>query len=849
MFRLTLAQMRRSVGRLVAAGLAIAIGTAFVAATLLAGAVMNRTGRDAVTAQYGEADVVATGTLTTAGLAAVRALPQVAAADVMTNVGVELSTSTDRSFQLMLPQVADPRLTPLRIVEGRAPAAAGEIALPRGAAEAFHVTVGGTLTATWPDTTSTGSAHTSSRTVTLVGIADDPHGAWSQSGGAGIALPADLASWAGATSLLDTHPALLAVASSGTSATALSDEIAAALPGVAVETRDQAAAKQMARAGAGVDTAFVAVVLGFAGIALLVAALVIANTFQVLVAQRSRTLALLRCVGARKRQLRASVLTEAAVLGGVSSLVGLAAGIGLAQGTLSVLRRTSISAPLPASVDITWQVVLVPLLAGLAVTLLASLVPARAATRVTAIEALRPLDAPTVHTGAGVVRLTSALVLGVGGLGLLGGGVALEYHQSGSGTGLLPLAVGLAGGALSFVGLLLGALFWVPPVVRLVERALARFGPVPRLAAANSVRNPRRTAATSTALLIGVTLVVMMSTGAATARASLNGALDQHYPVDITVTPADGTSGGTPQPLPDGLAAKVAGVAGVAHVAALRSADVTVVDANGQKQTVTLRAISTGDAAAVLRDHAAAGWLADGSVLLPAWFAAPASVTVQAAGAGAAGGAVPSLRARLMPGLDTALVTPATMDRIVPAAPPDTLFVAVAPGADPVQVLRDVQSTVDSGRLVVQGMGALRAQYDRVINVLLAVVVGLLGVAVLIALLGVTNTLSLSVLERRRESATLRAIGLTRGRLRGTLAIEGMLIAGVGAVLGIVFGLAYGWAGAATLLGRTGWLTLAVSWRDLALVLVVAVLAGLLASVLPARSAARTPPVAALAEE
>jgi putative ABC transport system permease protein len=301
--------------------------------------------------------------------------------------------------------------------------------------------------------------------------------------------------------------------------------------------------------------------------------------------------------------------------------------------------------------------------------------------------------------------------------------------------------------------------------------------------------------------------------------------------------------------LPDGLVAKVAAVTGVAHVAALRSADATVVDANGQKQTVTVRAITTADAAAVLRDQGAAAWLADGSVLLPAGFAAPASVTVQAVATDAPAASSPSLRARVMPGLDTALVTPATMDKIAPAAPPDTLFVALDARADPAQGLRDVQSAVGDGHFEVQGLGAQRAQYDRVINVLLAVVVGLLGVAVLIALLGVTNTLSLSVLERRRESATLRAIGLTRGRLRATLAIEGMLIAGVGAVLGIAFGLVYGWAGAATLLGRTGWLTLAVSWRDLGLVLAVAILAGLLASVLPARSAARTPPVAALAEE
>ena len=143
--------------------------------------------------------------------------------------------------------------------------------------------------------------------------------------------------------------------------------------------------------------------------------------------------------------------------------------------------------------------------------------------------------------------------------------------------------------------------------------------------------------------------------------------------------------------------------------------------------------------------------------------------------------------------------------------------------------------------------GAERASYERVIDTLLAIVVGLLGVAVVIALIGVANTLSLSVLERRRESATLRAIGLSRRQLRLMLAVEGMLIAGVGAVLGAALGLLYGWAGAVITFGQIGDVVLVIPWRDLALLFVVALGAGLLASVLPGRAAARTSPVAALA--
>ena len=182
------------------------------------------------------------------------------------------------------------------------------------------------------------------------------------------------------------------------------------------------------------------------------------------------------------------------------------------------------------------------------------------------------------------------------------------------------------------------------------------------------------------------------------------------------------------------------------------------------------------------------------------------------------------------------------------------LWVSLEPDADPRDVtsnLRDtfteLSSTVGDPPAEILGAAVERAGYEEVIDTLLAIVVGLLGVAVVIALVGVANTLSLSVLERRRESATLRAIGLRKAQLRQMLAIEGVIIAVVGAALGAVLGIVYGWTGSALILGSSGGLRLAVPWRDLAIILAVAVAAGLLASVLPSRTATRTPPVAALA--
>jgi putative ABC transport system permease protein len=196
-------------------------------------------------------------------------------------------------------------------------------------------------------------------------------------------------------------------------------------------------------------------------------------------------------------------------------------------------------------------------------------------------------------------------------------------------------------------------------------------------------------------------------------------------------------------------------------------------------------------------------------------------------------------------------VTATAMRTLDPSAGPTQIWAKLT-GLDVAdKAVAAVQKLVDTPDQAIQVVGAAvqRAFFQRVIDTLLAVVVGLLGVAVVIALVGVANTLSLSVIERRRESATLRAIGLTRGQLRGTLAVEGLLVAGVGTAVGAVLGVVYGWIGAGILLSQQGTVSLVVPWGDLGMVLAVALAAGLLASVLPARSAARTPPVTALATE
>jgi putative ABC transport system permease protein len=198
---------------------------------------------------------------------------------------------------------------------------------------------------------------------------------------------------------------------------------------------------------------------------------------------------------------------------------------------------------------------------------------------------------------------------------------------------------------------------------------------------------------------------------------------------------------------------------------------------------------------------------------------------------------------------DVPLMTAVDLQGLAPDATLESIWLRLGDAADQEAAIDRVTDLAGTAvpTAFVTGLASERAGIDSVVDVLLLIVTGLLGVAVLIALIGVGNTLALSVVERRQESGLLRALGLTRGQLRRLLAWEAVLVAGVAAVLGVLLGGAYGLIGAASVLGSLGEIVLSVPWLQVALIVVVATVAGLLASVLPARRAARTPPVAAIA--
>jgi putative ABC transport system permease protein len=912
MWRLTLAQMRRSLGRLTAAGIAVAIGTAFVAATLLAGDVMKRISYDSITASYGTADLIGVtgGTpLTQARLDAVRALPGVAAADArVIAYYVSMSAGDKEITQTIVPVPSDPAFDTQEVTAGALPTRDGEIALPERAAERLGVEVGDEITVSYyrwspaeaaapvaeaaaPAGTAAPAGGTDAAAgapadepaatdpttapedpgvvqqredrAEVVALTTDPTSAWAQYGGAALATEADTLLWSGSgegpgTPRLEEvadEQVLIALEPGADSATVrTATEAVFAVDGnePMVLTRDAAAERSISGDGTGPITV---VVLAFAAVAMIVAGLVIANTFQVLVAQRTRMLALLRCVGAVRSQVRRSVLLEASILGLAASVVGTLLGTGLVQVALWFMQAADLPFPVPAAVVPTVASVVAPLAVGVLVTVLAALTPARVATRVAPIAALRPTDAPAAGSRAGRFRLVVSWLLVGGGVLLLGGGVALSQTE------LLAVAVGIAilGGAASFVGLLVGAVFWMPRVVAAIGRLVGRAGMPARLAAANTGRNPARTAATSTALLIGVTLVAMMSTGAVTARSTLDGELDTRYPVDLRVstpTSVDEEGRSVREPLPAGVVDSLEDVPGVASVVTL--ATETVALGEGDEGTVDAHALTPEQAADLFRDADLAAAVADGTVTVSgdvaAYFGLEDGDTVPVAlGDSSRGGALDGASAVDLTVAVSALhdwsvlVTPGTLDRLGSPATATAAWLRVTDVDASGDVANQVQDLTADSTLDITGAAMERASYQRAIDTLLAVVVGLLAVAVVIALIGVTNTLSLSVIERRRESATLRALGLTRRQLRASMAVEGALIAGVGAVVGVLLGLAYGWLGSAAVLAGIAELELQVPWGDLGIVVAVALVAGVLASVLPGRSAARTPPVAALA--
>ncbi|MBS2939894.1 ABC transporter permease [Nocardioides sp. J2M5] len=796
------ASLRHHTRRYVAASLAVVIGVAFVVVTgMLTGAM--RTGLTAdVGAPVAGVDRVVTlvdqrqaeKLLDRAAEDGVPALGLGYAMEPVTRDGVQLTPSADVAEASL-----DPRLQWQDLQDGRFPTGPGEALADVNKAKSSGVEVGDVLRV------GSGAAATD---VEVVGIVDSPPAL-----GASLYVPwQDLRRLRGSL-WID------AVAWGGTAAQATS-----IAPDASVEDADAWVAARQAEITRGVDVLSV-MALMFVAIALFVGVMVIANTFAILFAQRQRDFALLRCVGVTRRQLRRAVRLEALVLGLVASAVGVLAGAALGAG-LVVLVRHWFADMGPAALDPLWTGG--GFAVGVVVTLLAAWLPTRAATRVAPLAALRPDTGVDVRSAAGRVRLALATLFLLGGTGLLSVAVATRT-----------LPVMLAGGTVTFLGVLLLGPVLVPRLIRVAGR-LTGDGPVRRLATGNAVRNPRRTATTAASLLVGVTLTTAVLTGLASSRAGLDEEMDAEYPLDATVTAVD-------QPLGADLADRAAALPDVASVDVLDGTTATI-------GGVEVPLVGTAGRVASVRgpDDLSPR---DGVLLLPydvidelpkrlgdrVWDEHEVVVTVA--------GRERTLDVEPASGWGRAGIVSTTTLAALDADPrPTALWVRAEDGADAEDLRGDLAALAGASGAGLDGGYSQRAWVDLQVDILTGAVVGLLAIAIVIALVGIANTLGLSVLERSRENALLRAMGLTRRQLRRAMAAEGLLLSAVATAMGVALGLAFAWVGVQVLIaGVVDGASLTVPVLQVGGVAVVAALAGLGACVLPARKAARVTPAAGLA--
>ncbi|MDR1825667.1 MAG: FtsX-like permease family protein [Bifidobacteriaceae bacterium] len=946
MFRYTLMQLRSSLRHLVAAGLAIMIATAFLTAGLSASGVVKKTTIQMVSADFAQADLVVPSMWWYGGIDVadvVRDLPGVEAAFAPASTTAVVSNGDTSQYVTLGQSAPVASLEAWPVDQGREAEQTGEAVLGTSVADRLGIGLGDTFTMTFERwQTTDGQEHPA--TVTLVGLFDDSQPfIWSVTQ-ARATLPTMVEAGVSTDPTSSNGSALwaenlLVKAQPGVDTgvdSELRRELAAVLgqyladqeaadrlahpdwydgqdtfdydESVAyyqadlssfIQTRDQAA-EERAASYLGSEVVLTLIGLVFAGLSLLVASLVIANTFQVLIASRTRTLALLRCVGATKDQVRQSVLMESLLVGLGASVLGLLLGIGLVQAGLAAAGHRFPAVPVPHFVGLPVWLMFLAVAAGTGTTLLAALAPARLATRVAPVEALRPQGAPVVRAGAGRGRWLASIILTLAGVALLAGAVwyQMNHPDPDYSASINATVAGLTGSAIAAIGILIGAVFWLPRVVGWLTRPLRRFGAGARLAAVNSVRHPRRTAATATALLIGVTLVSAMTVAAASVAKTLERETYTYWPIDLQVgsidlnlwldddayTQACGPDaevwGGASYPmwpaLTDNEITAVRNIDGLTATAVAYSATVTVPDAAGIPVSVTAAAVDPEALRGVLAEPEVADLLADGIVLMDGnlaaaldnaeWFCPYAvyeqpsldrNSQIQRTVTGDAGQIEATLK--YLPVMDQIgaylLMSQETLQTLAAEAQPEAVWAALAQGANPVDVADEAQDTVtelarsDSDIRPVYGAAISRADTLRAIDAMLLIGLALLAVSVLVALIGVANTLSLSVIERRKETAVLRALGLTRGQTRWMMAVEGMVIAGVAGLSGLVVGTVYGWGGVGLVIGYSDAFTLALPVDRLLLILALAVAAGLVASVLPGRRAAKTPPAAALATE
>ena len=841
--------------RLLMSTFAIVLGVAFVAGSLIFSDTLNRSFTALFKSTVGDVVVQPSGGGTTADGAPstvtipgslvdeLRAVPGAARADGNVNAfGVFVISADGKVVSGFGPPAiggnwndapAGHGLQGLAIVDGRAPHGAGEVVLDERTAEraGYHL---GDRVPIIPSTAVADAAAGDLQSLrlmpTLVGIAGFPSG--------GSLNGATYAAFDTATAQdlflggKDAYTDVWVTAKGGVSQDELRDRVARTLPhGLEAVTGDHAAdesASDLMKAISFLTT----FLLIFAGIALVVGAFLIVNTFSILVAQRSRELALLRALGASKRQVTWSVQLEAFVLGVVGATLGLGLGVLLAMGIRALFANFGLDLsgqPLvfaPRTFVASYAV-------GILVTMAAAWLPARRTGRIAPVQALR--DDVALPESSLRRRLVAGAALVAGGLVALWLGLFTDVPHGGwlTGAGVLAILLGVAAAS---------------PVISRPFLALARsvfarvFGTVGNLAGQNSLRNPRRTAATASALMIGLALACTMAIVGDSAKASVDRSIAQNFVGDYVVSNVIGT-GFTPA-----IGDRMAEVEGVQRVVRERF---DAAERDDERQGIA--AIDPANVGSMELDvtSGSADDLRAGSVLVQRGWADDQGV-----------GVGDRLTFDMPAGERTYTIGGVFEDNPVVARPvlltledyaaagfPQTdnaliLFTDDSPG---IQDRLD-RVVADLPVVTVKDQAAFAQEQRKPIDQFVLMIFALLGLALVIAVLGIVNTLALSVIERTREVGLLRAIGLDRAQLRRMITLESVVIAVLGAVLGVVLGIGFGVALMYAVRDQ-GLEVISVPVVQLVVFLVLSVVIGVLAAVFPARRAARLDVLRAIATE
>ena len=726
-------------------------------------------------------------------------------------------------------------LNPYTPIAGRLPETSGEVAVAEEIATKGNVKVGSQQQLATQD---------GIKDVTVVGILQYGDGDTSLGGSTTVLAPLiDVQQW---WALEGKASYIYVKAQDGVSQDALKDRIRSALPqqDLIVQTGREDADEQAGILNDLIGKIIRYALLAFAGVAILVGAFIIYNTFSITVAQRTREFAMLRTIGASRRQILGSVIGEAFIIGLIASAAGILLGLALAWGLGKLFGAIGFGLPATGLI-LSWQTVIVCLAVGIGITVLASIFPALRATKIAPIAALR--EGATLPVGR-FAKFSPVIAVIIGVLG--GAGMAYGLISSGGTTGRLTT---LAGGAiLIFLAVAMLSRYIVRPVVSVLGKPIGWVaGGVGRIASENAARNPARTAVTAAALMIGIGLVVFVTIFVGGIKESFTGAIDSSLKSELTVS-ARGFGGTIPAAvLPavqavDGVetASPVGGTAiqvgtGAYALIGIDPATLPAVYEfdwdNGANDLLT----TLGTDRALVEDTIASdlGLAVGDTVDVLSISGAKATFTV------AGTYTDPTILNGIVvnqPALEPLLQSNATGL--------NTLFVRTAAGADVEAVQADVERALEKFPTAqVQSNQQQKDEAASGVNTILVIFYALLALSVVISLFGIVNTLVLSIFERTREIGMLRAVGTTRRQLRAMIRWEAVITSIIGGVLGVLLGILFGWAVCKGL--ESDGLVFVFPTVQIAIFLVLSIVAGVLAAILPARRAAKLDVLAALSYE